>query len=74
MSAIDEALRQEEARRQAYEDSLPICSNCDNPIGDEHYFLIDGYIYCEDCLNDEFRKRTDEYENEENYEVDYDEY
>ena len=37
---------------------LPKCERCLEPIQDEHYFDIDGVYYCEDCLNDLFKKEN----------------
>lgn len=50
----------EQARHEA---RLPVCDNprCRKRIHDEHYFLIDGEILCEDCMNDRYRMRTEDY-------------
>ena len=40
---------------------MPRCSCCDEPIYDEHYYLINNDVVCEDCLKDQFRKRTEDY-------------
>jgi hypothetical protein len=39
---------------------LPICSDCGEPIQDEHYFEFDCYFYCEDCLSNH-RKYTEDF-------------
>lgn len=50
---------------EAYQDKLlvrlPVCRCCGEPIQDDHYFYIDGVIYCEDCLNDNFRRHIEDY-------------
>lgn len=40
---------------------LPRCDYCDNPIQDEYLFDIDGDIYCEKCMNKQFRRQVDDY-------------
>lgn len=41
--------------------TMPVCSICGEPIQDDFLFDIDGEIFCEECLKDNFRKSTDEY-------------
>lgn len=53
----------EQAREEA---RLPHCDCCGNVIRD-HYWNINGEIYCEDCLNDNFRHDADEYEDYDGY-------
>ena len=38
--------------------SRPVCSYCENHIQDDHYYEIDGKLYCPDCL-EHFRKELD---------------
>lgn len=40
---------------------LPVCSECGNPIQDEYMYLIDGEPICEECLNKNYRKYTEDY-------------
>lgn len=40
---------------------FPECDYCHKPILDEHYFEINGDVMCEKCLNNNFRKDTDDY-------------
>ena len=57
------------ARDFAYHDAqqsrnlerLPVCENCGEPIQDEHLFLINDEFICEECLKNNFRKRTEDY-------------
>ena len=42
-------------------EKLPVCSVCEEPIQDEFYFDIDGEIFCEDCLIDNYRKSVDDF-------------
>ena len=54
------------ARRDAaearYESKLPTCAHCGEPIFDEYLYVIDGEPYCEECLNYNFRKRVEDFE------------
>lgn len=42
---------------------LPVCDNprCKCRIQDDYYFEIEGEILCEDCMNERYRKRTEDY-------------
>lgn len=40
---------------------LPECSECGNKIQDEMCFEFNGELICEECLNDNHRKCTDDY-------------
>ena len=37
----------------------PRCDICDQPIQDDHFYLINGDNVCPECLNNEFRKDID---------------
>lgn len=50
---------QHEARQQAELVRLPKCDCCCEPIQDDFCYQIDGEIFCEECLNEQFRKETD---------------
>lgn len=41
---------------------LPVCEDCGCRITDEHYYKVDCEILCESCMNDRYRKDTDDYE------------
>lgn len=34
----------------------PVCSYCDEPIQEEHYFYLNGRIFCDDCMNQKYRR------------------
>ena len=38
---------------------LPRCDICDEPIQDDHYYLINGDNVCPDCLENQFRRDVD---------------
>lgn len=48
--------RQERALRK-----YPKCCYCEEPIQDEECFAICGKLICPGCLNDNYRKRTEDY-------------
>lgn len=50
---INDKDREEEELLKLY----PVCSKCDEHVGDHHY-VIDGEIICEECIDD-FRVETE---------------
>jgi formylmethanofuran dehydrogenase subunit E len=42
-------------------EKYPLCDNCREHITDEHFYNINGTFICETCLNEDFRKRTEDY-------------
>lgn len=40
---------------------LPICTDCGEPIQDEHYYLICDEPICPECLDNNYKKRTEDY-------------
>ena len=53
--------REHEARQQRELDKLPKCCECDQPIQDDECYEINGELVCPQCLEDNHRKRTDDY-------------
>ena len=43
-----------ERQKEQLAASLPECDYCGNPV-DDHYYNINGEIYCEGCLDEHFR-------------------
>lgn len=43
----------------------PVCEDprCKKHIQDDHYFLIEGEILCEDCMIRRYRKNTEDFIN-----------
>ena len=37
-----------------------LCDYCDKPITDDHCYEINGDVYCQECLDNNFRKEVDE--------------
>lgn len=46
---------------EEFEERLPVCCCCDNPINDDFLYEIDGDLYCEECMKDEFRRLTEDF-------------
>ena len=57
-----DAFIRHDAEQQEYLESLPICDKCGEPIQDDYLYDIGGDIYCEDCMKEEFRFCTANYE------------
>lgn len=41
----------------------PVCSNCDQVISEDYMYVINGKVYCDECMNDVFRVDVPDYEN-----------
>lgn len=57
-----DAYARHEAEENAWLASRPICDACGEPIRDEYLYDVNGYIFCEECMENEFKKSTDKYE------------
>lgn len=55
---ICRAYQDEQERREA---ELPECCHCTKPIYDDFCYYIEGDIWCEECMKDEFRRPTDDF-------------
>ena len=42
-------------------ESLPRCSECDNPIQDDYLYCINDELICEKCLKDNYRKDVESF-------------
>ena len=40
---------------------LPVCEDCGKRINEDYYFDVGGKILCEDCMNERFRRSTDDF-------------
>lgn len=47
--------------QQAELDKLPKCAYCGEPIQDEHYYEICDEVICEECVDNHFKKRTEDF-------------
>lgn len=50
MDWATDAFNEAERQRDKWEASLPVCDMCGEPIGDDWLYVIDGYTYCENCV------------------------
>jgi hypothetical protein len=50
-----------ERQERRWLESRPICSDCERPIQDDHYFEFDGEVICEECLFNHHRKWVEEF-------------
>lgn len=55
---IYRAYADEQERREA---ELPECCHCMKHITDDFCFFIEGDLWCEECMRDEFRVLTENY-------------
>lgn len=51
-----------EAEQEEKLNKLPKCIDCGQAIQDDWLFDIFGDLYCEKCLNKNFRRYTEDYE------------
>ncbi len=40
---------------------LPVCTECEHPITDEHCVEFNGELICEECLDNNHRKNTEDF-------------
>ena len=52
---------QHDAEQQAELNKLPKCERCEEPIQDYYCFEIDNALYCDKCMKDLYRVKTDEF-------------
>ena len=57
----DADFRRREAEQQAWEDSLPKCQRCGDPMDDYVFDLGSGEILCQDCVVAKYRKKAEGY-------------
>jgi formylmethanofuran dehydrogenase subunit E len=50
-----------EAEQQRQLEKCPKCDYCGDYIQDEHLYDIDGTIICEECMERNFKKETENY-------------
>jgi formylmethanofuran dehydrogenase subunit E len=49
-----------EREQQAWEDSLPRCDSCGEPV-DDYVFDIDGEVLCIECMIAKYRRDAEDY-------------
>ena len=50
-----------EAQQEEMIKRLPVCEICGEPIMDDYLYDLNGEIWCEECLKNEFRKDSEYY-------------
>ena len=50
-----------EAKQNAMLERLPVCCCCGKRIQDDVLYDINGDLYCEDCMKEEFMRSVDSY-------------
>lgn len=56
-----EFFRRHDEEQEMELQKLPICCYCEEPVQSEVYFEINDEIVCPYCLDEHFKRRTDEY-------------
>lgn len=55
MSRLDDDLAIYERRLQRYEEKLPVCCFCEEPILSEYAYEVGGEYACDECREDVLR-------------------
>ena len=50
-----------DAAQQAELNKLPKCVCCGEPIQDDYYYELCEEVYCEECVDNHFKKRTEDF-------------
>lgn len=50
-----------DAEQQKQLEKCPKCSMCDEYIQSDHFYEINDEVICEECINDNFRKNTEDF-------------
>ena len=48
-------------REDRWLNKRPVCDYCDEHIQDEHFYSINGECICPECIENHFRKWTEDY-------------
>lgn len=51
---------QYEREEQKWLEKRPVCNQCGEPIQSYYTYEIDGYLFCEGCM-EQFKNETEEY-------------
>ena len=51
-----------DTQREKQLQRLPVCNVCGEPIQDEHFYLINDENICLECMEYNFKKRTEDFE------------
>lgn len=50
-----------DAEQQKELEKCPKCSMCDEYIQSDYFYEINDEVICEECINDNFRKNTEDF-------------
>ena len=50
-----------DAEQEAWLAKLPVCYECGHPVQDEHCYLINDEVVCQDCLENYHKKRVEDF-------------
>ena len=50
-----------DAEQERQLEQLPICADCGEHIQGDHYYLIENYCICSDCLESNYRIEMERY-------------
>ena len=53
--------RQHDTETEVMLKRLPKCDKCNEHIQDDYLYEIKGFIYCEECIREHFRRDIEEY-------------
>ena len=48
-----------DAEQNRMRDQFPVCDVCDQPIHDDHYYLINSDNICAECMETHFKKEVE---------------
>lgn len=40
---------------------LPVCSDCGEPVQDDHFYQINDEVICPNCMESNYRKNTEDF-------------
>lgn len=61
MDDYNDLFDRHDAEQEKKRESLPRCCECGKRIQDDYCYAFFGDIYCESCMEKNFRKSTDDY-------------
>ena len=53
--------RSKTSREEAWLRKRPVCCYCGHRVQDENLYDVEGNLYHEECMNERFRKYTEDY-------------
>ena len=50
-----------EAQIKRAKQQMPVCTDCNGPIQDKYFYLINDEVICIDCLERDYRKAVEDF-------------